>query len=208
MMHGPRTLIEFQEMFPDEQACWVYLRAVRWPDGFECPGCGHGESTWLPRRRLDQCRACRRQASMTAGTVLHGTRVALRIWFLAFFFMRCHKKGISALQFQRDTGLGSYRTAWTLLHKVRAAPRRACWRAAERPSTTRRSSSAERWEGGDGCARVSTSLSWSRRPTDPGSGNSSMSSTTRARRKTSQGRCRRDSPSSRLLGTHTRRILV
>jgi transposase-like protein len=53
--------------------------------------------------------------------VLHGTRVGLRIWFLAFFFLGRHKKGISALQFQRDTGLGSYQTAWALLHKVRSA---------------------------------------------------------------------------------------
>ncbi len=121
MVLGPRTLIEFQEMFPDEEACWVHLRAVRWPKGFECPACQHGESSWLARRRLEQCRACRRQTSLTAGTVLHGTRVALRVWFLAFFFLGRHKKGISALQFQRDTGLGSYQTAWTLLHKVRAA---------------------------------------------------------------------------------------
>ncbi len=58
---------------------------------------------------------------MTAGTVLHGTRVGLRIWFLAFFFVGRHKKGISALQFKRDTGLGSYQTAWMLMHKVRSA---------------------------------------------------------------------------------------
>ena len=113
MTVGPRTLIELQEAFPDEQACWAYLRAVRWPEGFECPACGHRESSWLARRRLEQCRACRRQTSVTSGTVLHGTRVALRIWFLAFFFVGRHKKGISALQFQRDTGLGSYQTAWT-----------------------------------------------------------------------------------------------
>jgi transposase-like protein len=121
MKPGPRTLIEFQEMFPNEDACWAHLRAVRWPQGFECPACQHRESSWLSRRRLEQCRACRRQTSVTAGTVLHGTRVALRIWFLAFFFVGRHKKGISALQFKRDTGLGSYQTAWLLLHKVRSA---------------------------------------------------------------------------------------
>jgi transposase-like protein len=121
MTLGPRTLIEFQEMFPDEDACWAYLRAARWPQGFKCPACQQRESSWLARRRLEQCRACRRQTSVTAGTVLHGTRVALRIWFLAFFFVGRHKKGISALQFKRDTGLGSYQTAWLLLHKVRSA---------------------------------------------------------------------------------------
>jgi len=121
MTSGPKTLIEFQEMFPNEDACWAHLRAVRWPEGFECPACQHRESSWLSRRRLEQCRACRRQTSVTAGTVLHGTRVGLRIWFLAFFFLGRHKKGISALQFQRDTGVGSYQTAWSLLHKVRSA---------------------------------------------------------------------------------------
>ncbi len=58
---------------------------------------------------------------MIAGTVLHGTRVGLRIWLLAFFFVGRHKKGISALQFECDTGLGSYQTAWMLMHKVRSA---------------------------------------------------------------------------------------
>jgi transposase-like protein len=60
---------------------------------------------------------------VTAGTIFHKTRVPLRVWFLAIFFVARHKQGISALQFQRDTGLGSYQTAWTLLHKVRSALR-------------------------------------------------------------------------------------
>ncbi len=57
---------------------------------------------------------------MTAGTAFHGTRVPLRTGFLAMFFVARHKQGISALQFQRDAGLGSYQTAWMLLHKVRS----------------------------------------------------------------------------------------
>jgi transposase-like protein len=71
-------------------------------------------------RRLEQCRSCRYQGSVTAGTVFHGTRVPLRVWFLGIFFLARHKTGISARQFQRDTGLGSYQTAWTLLHKLRS----------------------------------------------------------------------------------------
>jgi len=57
---------------------------------------------------------------VTAGTVFHGTRVSLRVWFLGIFFVARHKKGISARQFQRDSGVGSYQTAWTLLHKLRS----------------------------------------------------------------------------------------
>lgn len=120
-MAFPKTLLEFQARFPDEEACWQALRAKRWPDGFVCPRCAHDESYWLEGRRLEQCRRCRYQASVTAGTLFHRTRVPLRIWFWAIFFVARHKQGISALQLQRDTGLGSYQTAWTLLHKVRSA---------------------------------------------------------------------------------------
>ena len=120
-MRFPRTLLEFQAQFPDEAHCWAYLRRARWPRGFVCPRCGGRGSHFLASRRLEQCRACRVQSSVTAGTVFHGTRVPLRVWFLGVFFLARHKKGISALQFQRDTGVGSYQTAWTLLHKLRSS---------------------------------------------------------------------------------------
>ncbi len=120
-MKFPKTLQEFQATFPDEQACWETLRQARWPAGFACPRCGHGESSWISTRRLEQCRGCRYQCSVTAGTVFHRTRVPLLTWFWAIFFLARHKKGISALQLQRDTGFGSYETAWTMLHKLRSA---------------------------------------------------------------------------------------
>ena len=119
-MRFPSTLLEFQAQFPDEASCWAYLRQARWPRGFRCPRCGGRGSHTLAKRRLEQCRGCRYQGSVTAGTVFHGTRVPLRVWFLGVFFLARHKKGISALQFQRDTGLGNYQTAWTLLHKLRS----------------------------------------------------------------------------------------
>jgi len=126
-MRFPKTLIEFQETFSDEEECWLALRRARWPRGFRCPRCRHGKSSWIAARRLEQCSRCRYQASVTAGTVLHRTRVPLKIWFLGIFFVARHKQGISALQFQRDTGLGSYQTAWTLLHKLRST----LWHRAE-----------------------------------------------------------------------------
>ncbi len=119
-MQFPRTLLELQDQVPDEEHCWAYLRRARWPRGFVCPRCGGRGSHFLASRRLEQCRTCRYQGSVTAGTVFHGTRVSLRVWFLGVFFLARHKKGISALQFQKDTGLGSYQTAWTLLHKLRS----------------------------------------------------------------------------------------
>lgn len=126
-MEFPKTLLEFQARFPGEQSCWEALRKTRWPEGFVCPRCGHDESYGIESRRLEQCQRCRYQASVTAGTIFHRTRVPLRIWFWAIFFVARHKQGISALQLQRDTGLGSYQTAWTLLHKVRSA----LWHRAE-----------------------------------------------------------------------------
>jgi transposase-like protein len=120
-MEFPTTLLDFADQFPDEDACWSYLKAVRWPDGFGCPRCGSTEACYLQGRRLFQCSACRYQASVMAGTVFHGTRTELRKWFLAIFFFARHKQSISALQLQRDLGLGSYQTAWTILHKLRAA---------------------------------------------------------------------------------------
>ena len=121
-MQFPRTLVEFWDQFPDEAHCWACLRRARWPRGFECPRCGGRGSHFLASRRLDQCRTCRYQGSVTAGSVFHGTRVSLRVWFLGVFVLARHKKGLSALQFQKDTGLGSYRTVWTLLHKLRSGP--------------------------------------------------------------------------------------
>lgn len=119
-MRFPSTLIDFQTQSPDDAHCWAYLRRARWPRGFVCPRCGSKGSHFLASRRLEQCRGCRYQSSVTAGTVFHGTRVPLRVWFLGVFFLARHKQGTSALQFQRDTGVGSYQTAWTLLHKLRS----------------------------------------------------------------------------------------
>jgi hypothetical protein len=120
-MEFPTTLIEFQEQFPDEASCWRFLKVVRWPDGFRCPRCQGRRHTYLEGRRLFQCRSCHAQTSVTARTVLHGTRTPLRKWFLAMFFFARHKQSISALQLQRDLGLASYGTAWTMLHKLRAS---------------------------------------------------------------------------------------
>ncbi len=119
----PMTLQGFYDTFPDEESCWRWLRRARWPTGFRCPRCGSRQSSRLSTRDVEQCRACRYQASLTAGTILHKTRVPLRSWLLAVFFVARHKQGISALQLQRDVGLGSYKTAWLLLHKIRSVLR-------------------------------------------------------------------------------------
>ena len=68
-----------------------------------------------------RCRACRRETSVTAGTIFEGTRKPLRTWFLAMWFVTSQKNGVSALGLQRALGLGSYETSWTWLHKLRRA---------------------------------------------------------------------------------------
>ena len=116
----PRTLREFDEWFPTDEACAAFLERLRWPGGFRCPGCG-GTTSWRTGRGVLRCAACQRQTSVIAGTVLEGTRKPLRTWFQAAWYVTNQKSGVSALGLQRVLGLGSYQTAWTWLHKLRRA---------------------------------------------------------------------------------------
>lgn len=75
---GPGTIGELMARFPDNAACVAFLHKLRWPDGFVCPHCSGRESVTIQMRRLEQCRSCRYQASLTAGTVFHRTRKPLR----------------------------------------------------------------------------------------------------------------------------------
>ena len=81
----PKTLAEFQVRFATENACRRYLMESRWPNGYRCPRCGHAEAYPVAGRELLQCSACRYQVSVTAGTVMHRTRVPLRDWFWAAY---------------------------------------------------------------------------------------------------------------------------
>jgi hypothetical protein len=122
MTDFPRSLIEFQRRFPDEQACAAYLVLARWPDGFRCPECGHAKAWELAGKPFTwECAGCGRQTSVTAGTLMHGSKLALTIWFWAAYLMATHSNGISALQLLKQLGLGSYKTAWLLSAKLRRA---------------------------------------------------------------------------------------
>jgi predicted RNA-binding Zn-ribbon protein involved in translation (DUF1610 family) len=116
----PRTWPEFERFFPSEEACLSCLQRLRWPDGFRCPACGASEA-WRTKRGLLLCGACRRQTSLTAGTLFAGTRTPLRQWFAAIWQLVYAKQGMSAMQLKRVMGLGSYETAWAHLHKLRRA---------------------------------------------------------------------------------------
>ena len=122
MTELPRSLPEFEARFPDDAACARWLLEKRWPEGFRCPACGHDKGWELGRERLTlQCAACERQVSVTAGTVLHGSHLGLRTWFLAAWLMATHANGISARQLWKQLGLGSYKSAWLLVRKLRRA---------------------------------------------------------------------------------------
>ena len=122
MERFPKSLISFQRMFPDEAACAAWLFSMRWPEGFQCPGCGHDHG-WALRAKAHtfECTSCHRQTSVTAGTILHGSKLDLTVWFWAAYLMATHSNGISALQLQKQLALGSYRTAWMLAAKLRRA---------------------------------------------------------------------------------------
>ncbi len=113
------TILDFQQRFGTEDACREYLFASRWPEGFVCPGCGGRQSGRETRRHLWICTACGQQTSVTAGTVMHGTRMALSTWFWAAYLVSTFHPGISATQLQRQLGIGCHETAWAMLHKLR-----------------------------------------------------------------------------------------
>lgn len=116
----PRTILEFDRWFPDEEACISYLIRLRWPTGFVCPAC-NGCKGWLTSRRQIRCADCQRQTSVTAGTIFDKTRKPLRTWFVAIWHVTNQKYGGNALGLKRILGLGSYQTAWSWLHKMRRA---------------------------------------------------------------------------------------
>jgi transposase-like protein/ribosomal protein L37AE/L43A len=116
----PRTLGELEERFSAEESCIDYLFTLRWQDGFCCPHCSHGRA-WKMSRGLWLCAGCRKQVSVLAGTAFQDTHLPLRTWFRAMWNITSQKNGMSALGLQRVLGLGSYRTAWLMLHKLRQA---------------------------------------------------------------------------------------
>jgi transposase-like protein len=111
------TLIE---RFGSEDKCRRYLEALRWPDGIECPRCKSDKISRIVKRNQFDCDSCRYQFSVTAGTIFNDSHLPLWKWFLATYVICESKKGISANQLKRMIGV-SYKTAWYLAHRIRAA---------------------------------------------------------------------------------------
>lgn len=117
---APETLPDFARRFISEDACAQYLYALRYPDGFVCPTCNVAKGWFDAGERVVQC-ANRHKVSLTAGTIMHGSKQDLVTWFFAAYLMTTLTPGISAVQFQSQMGIDRYETAFNMLHKLRSA---------------------------------------------------------------------------------------
>ena len=118
----PRSLPEFQRLFPDDAACAAYLEKSRWDGGFVCPHCQMGGEPFRFDNRpgVLRCRKCRKNTGLTVGTVMERSHTPLSVWFWAAYLVASQTQGMSAVQFQRQLGLTRYETAFGILHKLRA----------------------------------------------------------------------------------------
>jgi transposase-like protein len=120
MADYPRTAVELRDWFATEAACREYVQRLRWPDGVRCPDCA-SMKIWPMKPPFYRCSQCGYDFTVTANTVFAHTHKPLRLWFEAIWYITNQKLGASALGVQRVLGLGSYRTAWNWLHKLRRA---------------------------------------------------------------------------------------
>jgi transposase-like protein len=126
------NLIDVTQQFATDEQCLAYLEQMRWPDGnVRCPVCGNDHisritrksTTKNVRKSLYQCLepTCKQQFSATSGTIFNDSHLPLNKWFMALAIVVDAKKGISAKQLQTHLGIGSYRTAWYMAHRIRKA---------------------------------------------------------------------------------------
>jgi transposase-like protein len=119
-VHYPRSVGEFQSWFATDADCLDYLDWLQWPEGFICPRCGHAGG-WVVADGRYKCSSCGGRTSVTAGTVFDRRRTPLAVWFTACWMFATGKDGVSALSLQRALEIGSYPTAWAMLHRLRSA---------------------------------------------------------------------------------------
>ena len=103
----PASFPEFTRLFPGEEACEQYLFNVRFPEGFVCPHCGGTQAWRRTTRRTLVCQSCSRDVHLTAGTIMHGSRMPLLTWFYGVFLDTILTPGVSAVQFQKALGMNT-----------------------------------------------------------------------------------------------------
>ena len=119
------SVADIKRDYANDDACKALLRDMRWPDGVKCARCGNDKVYELKHKPFHwQCRKCQKNGyrfSVITKTIFENTNIPLRTWFEVIYLMSQSKKGISALQIHRMIGSGSYKTAWYICHRVRAA---------------------------------------------------------------------------------------
>ncbi len=105
------NLLEWQKQFGSEEACIEAIIKYRWPNGFICPKCGNAEAYYITTRKVYEYAQCKHQASITAGTIFHSTKLPLDLWFWAIYLVAADKGSISALRLSKLIGV-SWPTAW------------------------------------------------------------------------------------------------
>lgn len=118
-VHYPRSLGEFRSWFATDADCLDYLEWLRWPEGFVCPRC-QNPGGWRVADGSFKCTVCKAQNAVTAGTLFDRRRTPLTVWFQACWEFATAKDGVSALALQRSVQIGSYQTAWAMLHRLRS----------------------------------------------------------------------------------------
>src|SRR5215831_4346195 len=119
-LHYPGSTGDFLAWFRSDVDCLDYLCWLRWPDGFVCPTCDSGEGGWRLGDGRFMCSECGARSSVTAGTIFDRTRTPLTVWFHACWMFATQKDGVSAQSLQRSLEIGSYPTAWAMLHRLRS----------------------------------------------------------------------------------------
>jgi len=117
----PRSILELGRVFADEATCLDYLFQARWPNGFVCPHCGHMRGYPIAKRAAIKCAGCEKHVYLRVGTVMEKSKTLLSNWFAGAYLMATFSQGISAAEFRRQVNIPSYKCAFQILHKLRAA---------------------------------------------------------------------------------------
>ena len=113
-------LFEFEQHFPDESACKTKFKEMRDKEGVICSQCGSKEHVWLNGHEQYQCKKCRHRTTLRSGTVMHGSKLSFRYWFIAMHLLTATKHTFSAAELQRPLGHKRYQPIWEMIHKLRS----------------------------------------------------------------------------------------
>jgi len=122
------SLTDMLKRFPDERSCVDYLTEIRWREGSFCPYCGSQKVYHFKDNKNHKCGVCRKRFSIKVGTIFEDTKIPLQKWFIAIYFLTCHKKGISSVQLSKDLGV-TQKTAWFIAHRLREATKTKAFNA-------------------------------------------------------------------------------